>query len=62
MKGEGKSRHDFDPDGLGRVLGVSATGRGVLTGRSPGDGQDQRADCSERHAGTGLARVSQAVG
>ena len=51
MKGEGKNRHDFDPDGLGRVLRVSAARRGVLTGRSPGDGRDQRVDCSRRPCG-----------
>ena len=60
MKGEG--RQGVDPDGLGQALSVSATRRGFLTARSLGEGRDQRADCSRRHAGTGLARDSQACG
>ena len=36
MKGEGKGWHGVGPDGLGRVLSVSATRRGFLTGRSAG--------------------------
>ena len=44
-------RQGVDPDGLGRVPSVSATRRGLLTGRSADDGRDQRSDCSRRHAG-----------
>ena len=59
MKGEGKGWHSVGPDGLGRVLSVSATRRGFLMGRSAGDGRDQRADCSRRHAGASLLGVGQ---
>ena len=62
MKGEGKGWHGVGPDGLGRVPSVSATPRGFLTGRSAGDGRDQRADCSRKHAGTSLAGVGQGSG
>ena len=44
------------------MLIVSATQRGFLTGPSVGDGQDQQADCTRRHAGSSLARDSQADG
>ena len=36
--------------------------KGILTGRSSGDGRDQWADCSRRHVGTGLAQIRQMVG
>lgn len=62
MKGEGKGRQGGGSDGLGRMLIVSATQRGFLTGPSVGDGQDQRADCTRKHAGSSLARDSQAGG
>ena len=62
MEGEGKSWHDFDPDGLGRALSVSAARRGYLKGSSPGDGRDQGANGGRRHSGTGLAQDSQAYG
>ena len=61
MKGEGKSRQVFDRNGLGQVVSVSAMRRGIVTGRGAGDGRDQRADCSRRHAGTGLAQICEAV-
>ena len=55
MKGEGKGWHGVGPDGLGRMPSASAMRRGFLTARSTGDGRDQRADCSRRHAGASLA-------
>ena len=62
MKSEGNSRQVFDPDGLGRVLSVSATRWGFLTGRSAGGRRDRQPDCSRRHAGASLAGVGQAGG
>jgi hypothetical protein len=54
MKGEGNSRQVFDPDGLGRVLSVSAPRRRFLTARSAGGRRDRQPDCSRRHAGACL--------
>ena len=44
------------------MLIVSATQRVFLAGLSVGDGQDQQADCTRRHAGSSLARDSQVGG
>ena len=62
MKSEGKSGQVFDPDGLGRVLSVSAPRRRFLTARSAGGRRDRQPDCSRRHAGASLAGVGQARG
>ena len=52
----------IDPEGLGRVMSVSAAQRGFIAGRSPGDGRDQGADCSRRHWKRSLGGGSQVCG
>ena len=42
--------------------GCGSHAKGMLTGRSPGEGRDQRRDCSRRHAGPSLAQTREAVG
>lgn len=62
IKGEGKIWQGFDPPGLGLVLSVSATRRSFLTRGDEGEGRDQQADCSKRHARTGLEQICEAIG
>ena len=62
MKVAGSRRRSLDRLQSGWAEGVAATPGGCLTGRSPGEGQDQRGDCGRRHSGASLARESQACG
>ena len=44
------------------ATGRGSHAKGMVTAVSTGDGRDRRADCSSRHAGTGLAQIREAVG
>ena len=61
IEGEGKSLLGSGPYGLVRILSVSATRRGFLTGSGAADGRDQRADCIRRHERPGLVQICEAV-
>ena len=51
MKSEGNSRQVFDPDGLGRVLSVSATRWRFLTTRSAGGRRDHQGGLQQETRG-----------
>ena len=60
MSDEWKGRQGFIPTDWAGAECVSDA-KGILTDRGAGDGRDQRADGSRRHAGTGLAQICEAV-